>query len=153
MGNFEDQLWTELANAHGDELAGATRPPARRNRGRPLAMTAGAFGAVGIATTVSLALTATTSTPAYAVTRNHDGTVSVTIHDMIGITGANAELEKLGAPIRRATTPAISCTCPRCTRSLSKRPTETGRNSSRSRCDRRTFRPATRSCWPRSVDP
>ena len=100
MGSFEDQLWTELARAHGDELAEATRPPARRGRGRPIALAGGAIGMAGAVTALSLTLTATTSTPAYAVTRNGDGTVTITLQDMLGVSGANAELAKLGVPVR-----------------------------------------------------
>lgn len=100
MDRFEDQLWTELTQAHGDELAGATRPPARRGRGRPIALTAGALGVAGVATAVSLALTATGSAPAYAVTKHADGTVTIAIHDLGGVAGANAALAKLGVPVR-----------------------------------------------------
>lgn len=103
MGSFEDQLWSELARAHGDELSRARREPARHGRTRPVALTAGAFGVVGAVTVVSLALTATTGTPAYAVTEHTDGTVAITIHDLIGVDGANAELAKLGVPVRAVT--------------------------------------------------
>ncbi len=103
MGDFEDQLWTDLMHAHGDELARAQRPPARRGRARPLALTAGGVGVIGAITAVTLGLPATTGTPAYAVTENADGTVAVTIHDLIGIRGANAELARLGVPIRAVT--------------------------------------------------
>ncbi|HEY3608421.1 MAG TPA: hypothetical protein VGL06_13015 [Pseudonocardiaceae bacterium] len=109
MGNFEDELWTDLLQAHGDRLATARRPTSRRSRTGRLALTAGAAGVVGVGTVLAITLTATTSVPAYAVTENSDGTISVTIHDISGITGANAELAALGVRAR-ALTPTPDCT-------------------------------------------
>ena len=43
-----------------------------------------------------LVLGATTSSPAFAVTRNHDGTVTVSVNSSSGIAGANAKLHQLG---------------------------------------------------------
>jgi hypothetical protein len=103
MGKFEDELWTDLMQAHGDELAATQRPLAPRGRVRPLALTAGAASVIALGTAMASTLTATTSAPAYAVTENPDGTVSVTIHDIIGITGANAKLAALGVRARALT--------------------------------------------------
>ncbi|HEX4721759.1 MAG TPA: hypothetical protein VH333_04540 [Pseudonocardiaceae bacterium] len=109
MGNFEDELWTDLLRAHGDGLATAQRPAPLRSRTRPLALTAGAAGVVGVGTVLALTLTATTSVPAYAVTENSDGTVTVTLHDISGVTGINAKLAALGVRAR-AVTPRPDCT-------------------------------------------
>jgi hypothetical protein len=98
MGRFEDQLWADLTERHGAALAVAERPAA--HRGRPMALTAGALGAAGLATAVAVTLTATTGSPAYAVTKNPNGTVTVTIHQIEGVSGANAELVKLGVRAR-----------------------------------------------------
>jgi hypothetical protein len=95
MATFEDQLWTDLLSEHGTELAGASRSATRRSRAKPILVTAGTFGVVGAATAVALTLTATASPPAYAVTANPDGTVSVTINEIVGVSGANAELARL----------------------------------------------------------
>lgn len=100
MGKFEDQLWADLLTEHGDDLAAAHRPVRRHDRGRPVALTAGAFGVIGIVTALGLTLTATTSPPAYAVTENGDGSVSVAIHDIRGVAPANRELERLGVRAR-----------------------------------------------------
>jgi hypothetical protein len=108
MGNFEDELWTDLLQAHGDGLATAQRPAQRRARTRPLALTAGAVGVVGVGTVLALTLTATTSVPAYAVTENSDGTVTITLHDISGVTGVNAKLAALGVRAR-AVTPRPDC--------------------------------------------
>ena len=109
MGNFEDELWTDLLQAHGDGLENAQRPTPRRSRTRPLALTAGAAGVVGVGTVLAITLTATTSVPAYAVTENSDGTVTVTLHDISGVTGINAKLAALGVRAR-ALTPRPDCT-------------------------------------------
>jgi hypothetical protein len=47
-----------------------------------------------------LTTTGTTPSAAYAVTQNADGTVTVTIAEVLGIAGANAQLEKLGVMVR-----------------------------------------------------
>jgi hypothetical protein len=95
MPSFEDQLWSDLLREHGDDLAGAHRTSARPAQIRPLLLAAGAFGVVGAATAVLLALSATGGTPAYAVISNPDGTVTVTISEIAGIRGANAELARM----------------------------------------------------------
>lgn len=92
MGEFENQLWSDLLEAHGEQLATAQRPP--RSRVRPAALAVGGIGMAGVALAVTL--TVTTGPPAYAVTRNADGTVTVAIHDISGVTGANALLAELG---------------------------------------------------------
>jgi len=97
MSKFEDQLFADLMSEHGGELATTHRPPATR-RGTARHVLAAA-GAVGVAGAVGLGITAIASgTPAYAVTRAADGTITVSLRDISGVTGANAELRKLGVP-------------------------------------------------------
>jgi hypothetical protein len=111
MGRFEDRLWSDLVQQHGSELALAPRPAPRRRRTPPALLTGGAAGVLGTATVLALTLDATTSTPAFAVTNNSDGTVTVTIHDIAGVGAANAELARLG--VRATAVPAVSgCTAP-----------------------------------------
>jgi hypothetical protein len=97
MSKFEDQLFVDLMSEHGGELATTHRPPAaRHNTARHLLVAA---GAVGVAGAIGLGVTAVTSgTPAYAVTRSADGAITVSLRDISGVTGANAELRKLGVP-------------------------------------------------------
>lgn len=90
----------ESLNNFGGELERALkrelgRSPAPKLRGRPrlLAGTTVAFAA--IATALALAFTAASSSPAFAVTRNHDGSVSVRITRLSGVAGANARLKTL----------------------------------------------------------
>jgi hypothetical protein len=54
----------------------------------------------GIATVLALVLSAASSSPAFAVTQNHDGTVSVALMRSAGIVGANAKLSALGVRAR-----------------------------------------------------
>jgi hypothetical protein len=97
MSEFKDRLWRELVREHGADLARLGRPAAkssRRARPRVLAGTTLALAALG--TALTLALSAAGTPPAFAVTRNHDGTVTVTIRTWSAIGRANGKLSQLG---------------------------------------------------------
>jgi hypothetical protein len=96
MTKFADQLFDDLMQEHGASLADVRVPsaPTRRHAGRPVLLAAGAAGAA-VAVAAGL-LTAGGGTPAYAVTRNPDGTVSLAVYQQSGIAGANQALHKLG---------------------------------------------------------
>lgn len=109
MSKFEDRLWSELVLDHGPQLASMTRIEVPyRSRRAPAAI-----GAVALAGTIAaVALTATTGTSpsaAYAVSQSSDGTVSVTIKEISGVNGANAQLARLHVKVRVATVEA-GCT-------------------------------------------
>lgn len=109
MSSFEDHLWTHLVDHHGADRVRAKQPASRR-QSRLIAITATAT-AVAAALAVTLVLSATTSTPpAYALTHNADGTVTVTLNDIAtGIPALNAEFAKLG--IRETAVPIVAgCT-------------------------------------------
>jgi hypothetical protein len=110
MSTFEDRLWSDLVREHGDQMRshrGLTRPPSRR---RPALITGSALATAALATAGVLALTAGTSAPpAYAVTTNADGTVTVTLNDISAITGLNAELARDGL---RAKAVPVTASCP-----------------------------------------
>jgi hypothetical protein len=113
MSSFEDRLWSELVRDHGDEIrqhaATATRRPARRRR-HPTVLAGTALSTAGVTAAAVLALTATTAAPpAYAVTTNSDGTVTVTLNDISALTALNAELARDGL---RAKAVPLSATCP-----------------------------------------
>jgi hypothetical protein len=120
MTKFTDRLWDDLAREHGATLALADRPEpvlARRPRPRVLAGSTLALAAVGAA--ITLGLTATGSTPAFAVTRTSDGTVLVNLNQITSLPhGGNAELAAMGVGglvIRMAGGPAtvsgpVTCT-------------------------------------------
>ena len=76
------------------------RVPALRVTGRPR-MLAGATALVAAASAAVLAITAaTTAPPAFAVTDNDDGSVTITLNEITGVSGLNAELASMGVAIR-----------------------------------------------------
>jgi hypothetical protein len=110
MSIIEEKLWTDLIRepeAH-DALA-ARQPPAARRRSRRAPLAAGALALLGATLALALTLTASTSTtPAYAVTVNPDGSVSLTLDEVVGVRGANETLAKLGV---RAQVAQIEARC------------------------------------------
>jgi hypothetical protein len=101
MGKFEDRLWTELVREHGRDLAQIPRPPRRSaRRPRPRLLLGTTVGLAGVGTALALVLSAASSSPAFAVTRNPDGTVTVWVTRVGGIVGANARLAELGVHAR-----------------------------------------------------
>lgn len=97
-GKFEDKLFTDLVRDHAaDEAMLATG--SRRRVGRPLAVGAAAVAIGGIAT-AAVVVGGGQSSPAYAVTKHHDGTVTVSFQDIHAVDPANAQLKKLGLPVR-----------------------------------------------------
>jgi hypothetical protein len=96
MTKFADQLFDDLMREHGSTLAHA-RPPATRRAvwARRPVLAAGAGGLAAVAATAGV-LVASGGTPAYAVTKNPDGTVTVAVYQRSGFAGANAKLRQLG---------------------------------------------------------
>jgi hypothetical protein len=96
MSTFEDRLWSALVHEHGERMRihpTETNPRAHR----PAILTGTALAGAGLTAAVVLAFTATTSTPpAFAVTDNADGTVTVTLNEVSAITSLNAELAREG---------------------------------------------------------
>ena len=91
MSKFKDRLWRELVRDHGKDLAQITRPEVKRSRrARPRVLAGTSLGLAGVGAAVVLAVGAASTSPAFAVTPNHDGTVQVTIFRRAGIAGANA---------------------------------------------------------------
>jgi hypothetical protein len=96
MTKFADQLYDDLMSQHGPMLAD-TRPHAASPRpfvARRAVLAAGT-GGVAVAATVG-ALVATSGAPAYAVTTNGDGSVSLAVYQQAGIAQANVKLSQLG---------------------------------------------------------
>jgi hypothetical protein len=107
MSRFEDRLWSELVEQHGALLADAPlslapspgRAPGRRRRWRaPLAALGLALAAA--VTAIVIGLSSGGGTPAYAVLSNPDGTVTVTIRQLVGVKAADEKLASLGVPVR-----------------------------------------------------
>lgn len=97
MTNFDEHLWSHLVTEHGADRISARRPGAAAASRRPVILPGIAgLTAAGVAVGV-LALTATDATsPAFAVTRHHDGSVTVRVNRESGIAGANRRLATMG---------------------------------------------------------
>jgi len=101
MSKFKDRLWRELVREHGADLAQVKRPAAQhRRRARPRVLAGTTLGLAGAGTALVLVLSAASSSPAFAVTPNRDGTVQVVIERLSGISGANIKLASLGVRAR-----------------------------------------------------
>ena len=109
MTKFADQLFDDLIREHGSTLTNA-RPPAPRGHiatRRALLAVGGGGVAVAAAAGVLVATVGTNpaahdgqaaagKNPAYAVTNNPNGTVTLAVYQKDGIAGANAKLHELG---------------------------------------------------------
>jgi hypothetical protein len=121
MSNFEDQLWSQLLRERGEQMRAApgataalassvtatTPATARAPRlRRPALLTGSALGIAGLATAGVFALTS--ASPAYAVTKNPDGTVAITLSDLSDLPALNQTLAQDGI---RVTAVPISMGC------------------------------------------
>ncbi|HEX3391776.1 MAG TPA: hypothetical protein VHS55_04375 [Solirubrobacteraceae bacterium] len=123
MSRFQERLWDELVCDHATALAypagsrdllpgltiveprgtalgtGALRPG--RLLRRPRRLVAGLVALAAVVATVSiLTTTGTTPSAAYAVTQKPDGALDISINELTGVVGANAQLAKLGVSVR-----------------------------------------------------
>jgi hypothetical protein len=104
MTSFEDTIWRQLVDDHDADQA-TVRMPAPRRRPRLLLLTTGtaALAAVTVVVVVLMLGASTSTPPAYAVTDNHNGTVSLMIRrfaDPGTRAGVNQELAQLGVHAR-----------------------------------------------------
>jgi hypothetical protein len=96
MTKFSDQLLDDLMREHGPALAHA-RPPAyprRRVTARRTLVAGG--GTLVVAGAIAGTLVAGSGTPAYAVTKNPDGSITLAVYQASGIAGANDRIHRLG---------------------------------------------------------
>jgi hypothetical protein len=99
MTKFEDQLFGRLMAEHGHRLRAVQRPaPARRRARRPVWLAAGAAGAAAAITAAAMALGSAPAMAAYSVSE-HDGTVSISVANASGVSGANAALQGMHARV------------------------------------------------------
>ena len=115
MSEFEDNLWLSVVREHGDELARTGRMVHKHRKApRPQLLAGTTLGLAAIATTAALLLGASTSSPAFAVTRNPNGTVTVDLMKPSGIAGANERLAAMGvrAQIRALAKQPPTFVCP-----------------------------------------
>lgn len=103
MTKFADQLYEDLMREHGAELRSVPEPGAaavrsRRRAARPAWLTAGLLTATAAAAG-GFVLFGGAASPAYAVTRNANGTVSVAVKQASAIDAANARLKAIGVRV------------------------------------------------------
>ena len=110
MTAFDDTLWERLVAEHEADRVTLDAPPQRAGR-RPLLVGGGVAAIAGVAVAAVLAIHAGTSAPpAYALTVNADGSVSVTVHELASaIPQLNAEFARRG--INETVVP-VTADCP-----------------------------------------
>ncbi len=120
MSKFTDRLWRDLVREHGADLAqmDPLTPTPRHWRARPRMLAGTSLGAAVLAIAAALIFGAASSSPAFAVTRNHDGTYTVQIHAWSAIGAANNALHGMDAhavvvPVTVTCGQAMSTTLPK----------------------------------------
>ena len=99
MTKFADQLYDDLMRQHGLLLADTRPHTASRRRVAPRrALLASAAGSLAAAAAVA-GLVAGSGSPAYALTTNPDGTITLAVYQASGIAQANARLRQLSADV------------------------------------------------------
>ena len=106
MSEFEDNLWRDVVREHGDDLAHQSWPPPRRRRPRPRVLAGTTAALAAAAGALVLLLGGAGSSPAFAVTTNHDGSVTLAITRLDAIHAANAKLTSLGVRAMAVQVPA-----------------------------------------------
>ena len=99
MTKFADDLYDDLIDQHGAALTAISPPTASRRHlaSRRVVLAAGT-GGLGVAATAG-SLVAVGGSPAYALTTNHDGSISLAVYKDQGIAQANAKLKSIGARV------------------------------------------------------
>lgn len=81
MTKFTDHLWRDLVREHGPTLAHAQRPaPGRASRSRPRVLAGSTLGLAGVGAALLLALGGSAAPPAFAITKQGDGSVLVKLN-------------------------------------------------------------------------
>jgi hypothetical protein len=84
MTKFTENLWSDLAREHGSTLAHAGRPEPARAGGfpirRPRILAGSTLGLAGAGAALVLVLGGSTAAPAFAVTKQDDGSVLVNLN-------------------------------------------------------------------------
>jgi hypothetical protein len=98
MSKFSDHLWQDLVREHGAALAAGARqaPGGHRLLRRPRALAGASLGVAGVGTALALVLGVLGSPPAYAVTTNGNGSVTVQLNEISSLPQANDKLASLG---------------------------------------------------------
>jgi hypothetical protein len=100
MTRFDDNLWREVERRYGSELSNADGPLSSGPRRRVPMIAGASLGVAGASAAAVIVFGAASSPPAFAVTTHRDGTVSLVIRRLDGISGANRRLAQLGIHVR-----------------------------------------------------
>jgi hypothetical protein len=100
MTRFDDNLWREVERRYGSELSNADGPLSSGPRRRLPVIAGASLGVAGASAAAVIVFGAASSPPAFAVTTHRDGTVSLVIRRLDGISGANRRLAQLGIHVR-----------------------------------------------------
>jgi hypothetical protein len=103
MSAFDDRLWSHLVREHGHLLADdaqqgpATRPTRQGRRAGRLLLALVGLAVIAAAAIVLTVGTGTVNSPqAYALVRHSDGTLTITIKEISGVSSLNQRLVALG---------------------------------------------------------
>jgi hypothetical protein len=126
MSKFTDHLWQDLVREHGPTLAHADRPEPGRAGGagvlrRPRVLAGSTLGLAGVGAALLLALSGSAAPPAFAITKEGDGSVLVTLNyqQNENLPQVNRKLTAMGtheqitiymAPGAAAVSGAVTCT-------------------------------------------
>ena len=144
MSTFEDHLWSQLVSDHGEQIRQAENETAalaaslressgrrrwracgRRPSRRQLVLAGTALGVVCLAGAIIVTHAApknpsgpTINLASFAVTNNHDGTLTVTLHKRSALPALNASLVSYGLKAKlpaglSARTLSLAATCPK----------------------------------------
>jgi hypothetical protein len=99
----DDRLWSYLAREHAEQLAATEHltPPVRRTRfqrftGPTRFVTAAGLSIAATIAVVLVIVAVNGPQPAYAVSQNSDGTVTITLTEIAGVDGLNQRLAEAG---------------------------------------------------------
>jgi hypothetical protein len=120
MSKFTDQLWSDLVREHGPTLAHADRPKPGRVR-RPRILAGSTLGLAGVGAALLLVLGGSAATPAFAITKQGDGSVLVKLNYLkdLNLPQVDQRLKELGtheqitiymAPGAAAVSGPVTCT-------------------------------------------
>ncbi|CAM3492599.1 hypothetical protein KIPE111705_10990 [Kibdelosporangium persicum] len=102
MNKFEEQLLDDLMRDHGPRLAVARRPGPRPEK--PTWIATGVVALAGV--TVGAVLLVPSDSPAYAVTDNKDGTVTVSVDNASAVDDVDKQLR---GPVRVSAGVPVHC--------------------------------------------
>lgn len=100
MSEFKDRLWRDLVREHGSRLDQLPGHEGGGHRAQRRLLAGGTVGLAGAGTVLALVLSAASSPPAFAVSRNSDGSVTLIFRQLTAIRQANVRMAQMGIPVR-----------------------------------------------------